>query len=231
MQLLKDILFNILGLQEKVLRARLSKTLGAKNLSKRKRHFTNGCTLDLNSMADAEKQELEDKLNNLLKTYEYNPSRILDYIKSQGTKIAYLKDAKKILNAICENEGFILPQTGLKALYLSFAVNKKISFKTEGMFVLSHGEINKYYFIYHFYNWYAFKNGIAGMDTESQELLKKYLYTPSDTKELQLEEIYKLKDAIRQDKASIEFVIKLCRNYDGAKQALAKMHNEGSAKL
>ena len=64
-----------------------------------------------------------------------------------------------------------------------------------------------------------------------QELLKKYLFTTSDTKELQLSEIYKLKDAIRQDKASIEFVIKLCRNYEGAKQALNKMHNEGSAKL
>ena len=69
------------------------------------------------------------------------------------------------------------------------------------------------------------------MDAESQELLKKYLINPADTKDLQLEEIFKLKDAIRQDKASIEFVIMLCRNYDGAKQALNKMKNEGSAKL
>ena len=69
------------------------------------------------------------------------------------------------------------------------------------------------------------------MDTESQELLKKYLFSSADTKELQLSEIFKLKDAIRQDKASIEFVIKLCRNYDGAKQALTKIQNEGSAKL
>ena len=99
------------------------------------------------------------------------------------------------------------------------------------MFVLSKGEINKYYFIYHFYNWFAFKHNISGLDSASQELLKKYLFTDSDTKELQLEEIYKLKDAIKQDKASIEFVIKLCRNYDGAKQALDKIKNDGSAKL
>ena len=99
------------------------------------------------------------------------------------------------------------------------------------MFVLSEGEINKYYFLYHFYNWFAFKNDIAGMDCESQELLKKYLFSDSDTNELQLSEIFKLKDAIKQDKSAIEFVVKLCRNYDGAKQALDKMKNEGSAKL
>ena len=231
MQLLKNILYTILELQEKILRHRLSKTIGVKNTSKRKRHFSNGCTLDLNSMADAEKQELEGKITNILKTYEYNPARILDYVKTQGTQVFYIKDAKKILNPIFENEGFIYPQSGSKALYLSLAVNKVFALNTKEMFVLSEGEINKYYFIYHFYNWYAFKNNIAGMDAESQELLKKYLFTTADTKELQLAEIYKLKDAIRQDKASIEFVIKLCRNYDGAKQALAKMHDNGSAKL
>ena len=98
------------------------------------------------------------------------------------------------------------------------------------MFVLSKGEINKYYFLYHFYNWFAFKKNIAGMDRNSQELLKKYLFNDCSTAELQLSEIYKLKDAIKQDKASIEFVIKLCRNYDGAKQALNKLQ-EGGAKL
>jgi hypothetical protein len=61
--------------------------------------------------------------------------------------------------------------------------------------------------------------------------LKKYLFETSDTSELQLSEIYQLKDAIRQDKAAIEFVVKLCRNYDGAKQALKKMKDDGSANL
>lgn len=231
MQLLKSFIYKVLELQEKVLRFRLSKTISAKNNSKRKRHYTQGCTLDLNTMADIEKQELEAKITNILKTYNYNPPRILEYIKSQGTNVTYIKDAKKLLNPIGENEGFIYPCKGAKALYLSLGVNKKFAFKTDEMFVLSEGEINKYYFIYHFYNWFAFKNNISGMDSESQELLRKFLFTNSDTKELQLDDIYKLKDAIRQDKASIEFVIKLCRNYDGAKQALTKMQNEGSAKL
>ena len=232
MKLLKNALYSILELQEKFLRFRLAKTIGVKNSSKRKRHYSNGCTLDLNTMAEVEKQELEDKLNNILKTYEYNPLRILDYIKSQGTKVKFIKDASKLLNPIGEDEGFLYPSIGSKALYLSIAINKTFSLKTKEMFVLSEGEINKYYFIYHFYNWFAYKNNITGMDSESQNLLKKYLFEPNaDTKELQLADIYKLKDAIRQDKASIEFVIKLCKEYEGAKQALEKMHNEGSAKV
>ena len=229
--MIKNILYKILELQEKIIRFRLSKTIGVKNQSKSKHHYSKGCTLDLNTMAELEKQELENKLNNILKTYDYDSARILDFIKSQGTEIIYLKDAKKILNPIGENEGFIYPAKGSKALYLSLAINKKICFKTKEMFVLSEGEINKYYFIYHLYNWFAFKNNISGMNSESQELLKKYLFTPADTKELQLAEIYALKDAIRQDKASIEFVVKLCRNYDGAKQALDKIKTSGSAKL
>ena len=86
MQLLKDILYRVLELQEKFLRFRLSKTIGAKTFSKSKRHFYHGCTLDLNTMADIEKQELEAKITNILKTYNYNPPRILEYIKSQVAK-------------------------------------------------------------------------------------------------------------------------------------------------
>ena len=231
MQLVKNILYTILSLQEKFLRFRLNKTLGVKNLSKRKKHYSQGCILDINSMADAEKQELEGKLINILKKYDYEPKKILEYIESQGTDVKILKDAKKVLYPIGENEGFIYPYSGTKGLYLSLSVNKEFSFKTKEMFVLSEGDINKYYFIYHLYNWFAFKNGIAGMETESQELLKKYLFTDNDTKELQLEDIFKLKDAIKQDKASIEFVVKLCKNYEGAKQALQKMKDDGSAKL
>lgn len=231
MKLLKNIIYNILFIQEKILRHKLAGTLGAKHSSKRKRLYSNGCTLDLSSMAEVEKQKLEEELNLILKKYNYEPEKILEYIKKQGTDVYYLDKASSKLNPIGENDGFIYPASGLKALYLSSLVSKKLTLKTNEMFILSHGEINKYYFIYHFYNWYAFKHNIAGMDSESQELLKKYFFETPDTSELQLADIYKLKDAIRQDKASIEFVIKLCRNYEGAKQALNKLKDEGGANL
>ncbi len=227
----KSLLYKILGLQEKYLRYRLSKTIGVKNTSKKKRHYSDGCLLDLSTLAESEKQKLEEELTQILTEFDFEPEKLLEYIQTQGTKVYRVEKAGSILNPIGENEGFIYPAKGTKALYLSLALNKKFSLKTDEIFVLSNGGINKYYFIYHFYNWFAFKHNISGMDTESQELLKKYLFETSDTSQLQLADIYKLKDAIRQDKASIEFVIKLCRNYEGAKQALNKLKDEGGANL
>lgn len=231
MQLFKNILYSILSIQEAFLRKRLSRTIGVKNTSKSKTHYYSGFTVTLSSMAEEEKANLEAELTLLLKKFDYEPQSLLKYIEQQGTKVLYIDNAAKILNPIGENEGFIYPASGTKALYISLAAEKTPKLKTDEMFILSRGNINKYYFIYHFYNWYAFKHNIAGLDPESQKLLKKFLFENSDTKTLQLSEIYKLKDAISQDKAAIEFVIKLCRNYEGTKQALEKMHNEGSARL
>jgi len=231
MQFVKNIIYSILQLQEKFLKYRLAKTIGVKNHSKKKRHYMSGCMVDLSTLAETEKQKLEEEMHLILKECDYSPEKILNYIENQGTKVVYIENASKILNPIGENEGFIYPAGGAKAVYLSCSINRKFALSTPEMFVLSRGNINKYYFMYHFYNWYAFKNNIAGLDSDSQELLKKYLFESSDTKSLQLADIYKLKDAIRQDKAAIEFVIKLCRNYEGTKQALKKMKDSGSAKL
>ena len=231
MQLFKNIFYSILSIQEAFLRKRLSGTIGIKNTSKSKTHYFNGCTVTLSSMAEEEKRKLEEELTLLLKTYDFEPEKLLKYIETQGTKVIYLNNAAGILNPIGENEGFVYPASGAKALYISLATTKTPVLKTDEIFILSKGEINKYYFIYHFYNWYAFKHNIAGLDSESQRLLKKYLFENSDTKTLQLSEIYKLKDAIKQDKDAIEFVIKLCRSFEGTKRALVKIKKEGSAKL
>ncbi len=227
MSLFKNIVYFILSVQEKVLSKRLEKTLGAKNSSKRKRMYGDGILVDFDSIAETEKLKMEEELALILKTAEYDPKEVLKYIEKHNTKIFYI-DSPKQLYSIGENEGFIGPQTGWKALYISLLTEKKCQFKTDEMFILSKGEINKYYFIYHFYNWYAFKHGIAGLDTESQNLLKQYLFGDADFNKLQLSDIYKLKEAIKQDKSAIEFVIKLCKSYDGAKKALEKLKNDGA---
>ncbi len=229
MSLFKNIVLFVLSIQEKMLTKSLNKTLGVKHESKRKKYFQNGCLLSLDSLADSEKQKMEEELSIVLKSANYEPTEVLKYIQSHGTKVYYIDNVKS-LNSIGENEGFVYPQKGTKALYLSLLTTKKVSLKTPEMFILTKGEINKYYFIYHFYNWYAFKHNIAGMDSESQELLKKYLFNDSDEdfSKLQLADIYKLKDAIKQDKASIEFVFRLCQQYEGTKKALDKLKNSGA---
>lgn len=229
MSLFKNIVLFILSVQEKMLTRSLNKTLGVKNLSKSKKYFQEGCFLTLDSLADSEKLKMEEELALILKSSNYDPKEILKYVQNHGTKVFYI-DSAQSLHSIGENEGFIYPQKGLKALYLSLITQKSIAFKTEGMFALTNGEINNFYFIYHFYNWYAYKHGVSGLDSESQELLKKYLFdaTEEEFSKLQLADIYKLKDAIKQDKAAIEFVFKLCQQFEGAKKALEKLKDNGA---
>ncbi len=229
MSLFKKIVMFFLTLQERRLTNNLNKTLGVKSNSKRKSFYTNGCFMSFDAIAESEKTKMEEELALILKSSNYEPKEVLEYIKKHGTSVFYI-DNSKSLNSIGENEGFIYPQKGAKALYLSLLVKQGFNLKTNEMFILTKGEINKYYFIYHFYNWYAFKHNIAGMDRDSQELLKKFLFSSSeeDFSKLQLADIYKLKDAIKQDKASIEFVFKLCRQYEGTKQALQKLKENGA---
>jgi len=229
MSLFKNLVYFCLSLQEKFLCRRLSGTISAKNFSGRKRYALTGVTLNLDSLADSEKARMEEEIVLILKSSEYKPEEILKYVKNHGTEVYYIESPKQ-LNSVGEDEGFIYPARGAKALYLSLLTRRKFSLKTDEMFVLSAGEINKYYFIYHFYNWYAFKHGITGLDSESVRLLRKYLFEcpEEDLSKLQLADIYKLKDAIKQDKSAIEFVFKLCRNYEGAKQAVEKLKNGGA---
>lgn len=229
MNLFKNIIYYVLSVQEKMITHSLGKTLGAKNHSKRKKVFSNGCLLNLDSVAESERIKMEEELMLILKTANFDPNNILNYIKMHGTEIFYINN-EKALNTLGENAGFIYPQKGLNALALSLLTTQKWKLETNEMFVLTKGELNTYYFIYNFYNWYAFKHGISGIERDAQDLLNKYLYNSSDEDitKLQLNEIYKLKDAIKQDKLAIEFVFKLCQNYETSKKALDKLKNEGA---
>lgn len=230
MSVIKDIIYFILSVQEKLLRARLDRTIGIKNVSKRKKIFKDGCLLNLDSIAEEEKNRMEEELKLILKQADYTSEKLLEYIKSKGTDVCYINNPN-LLYSICENEGFIYPQKNIKALYLSILTGKGIKFSTDEMFVLSKGTINKFYFIYHFYNWYAYKNGIFGLAPDSMAMLNKYLFnaTEDDINNLQLADIYKLKDAIKQDKASIEFVFKLCKDLESSKKAFHKISDEGAS--
>ena len=227
MDLFKKILLIIFSLQEKILTARLNKTLNTKQTAKRKKVYANGVLLSLDSFADKEREELEAECEAILKTSEFKPEKVLEYIKQQ-TGVYYI-DNSQYLYAIGENQGFIYPQKGLKAIYLSLLIKNKPLFNTPEMFILAKGEINKYIFMYHFYNWFMFKHNIAGIGADEINLLNKYLYNAGedDINKLQLNDIYKLKDAIAQDKAAINFVIKLCKNFETSKIALEKLKDKG----
>ena len=148
MSFYKNLILFILSFQEKIITKRLNKTLGVKIKSSRKKYFQEGCFLSLDSIAEQEKQKIEEELSLILKSCNYAPLEILEYIKKHNTNIYYI-DTSKQLHSIGENEGFIHPQKGFKALYLALLTQKRFSLKTREMFILTKGEINKYYFIYH----------------------------------------------------------------------------------
>ena len=230
MGIIKNLIYFLLTIQERILLKSLDKTINTKNHSQKKKYYGNGVFLTLETLADEKKSQIEEEMSLILKNSNYEPEKILEYIKGQGTKVYYIKDAK-MLYSVGENEGFIYPQKGAKALYFNLLINKSFGLKTDEMFVLSKGEINKFYFIYHFYNWYAYKHGIFGVDSESISMLNKFLFcaTEEEVNKLQLSDIYKLKDAIAQDKASIEFVLKLCKDIEGTKKAFDKLREDGAS--
>ena len=148
-----------------------------------------------------------------------------DYIKGANTPVYKIKNADKILSLINEQEGFILPQSGFKALYLNIVLNKKISFKTKEMFVLRNMEVNSYAIAYQFYNWYGYKMKLDGFEQETQKKFKNIFEICETNKidELSFEEILELKSAIKRDIEAIDFVKNLAVKNQMAKKNLQKI--------
>ena len=229
MEIFKSFIYFILSIQEKFLAKKLEKTIGIKNKQKNKKIYSQGCFVNLESIAESEKIKMEEELELILKSSNYNPDKVLKYIEAHNTPIYYISN-KHLLNIFGEDDGFIYPQTGLKAMLLSILVQKIPSLKTSEMFILiKDKQLNNYNFIYHFYNWYAFEHGIYGIDNDAQKLLKTYLETDADIQKLQLSEIYKLQNAISQDRAAINFVVNLCKKYDASQKALKKIKDGGAS--
>lgn len=95
------------------------------------------------------------------------------------------------------------------------------------------GEINIYYMLHQFHKWYGFKKNLPGYDEMAQDLFKDNLdnMSDSDVKEMSIEEILALKEAIARDAQAAEFVIQLAKESTGAKKALDKMKNDGGASI
>lgn len=185
----------------------------------------NGATLSIKTK-ESEKEKLhQQKVENLIEKYINDPNKLFDYIKGAKTPIYKIKNAKKILEKIGEFEGFILPKKGLKALYLNLILNKKISFKTSEMFVISSYNVNLYAFLYQFYNWYCYKMKLSGYEDDVQEQFKHVfeICETSKINELSYDEILNLKSAIKRDIEAIDFVKKITQKIILSKRNLEKI--------
>ena len=203
----------------------LQKKILSSNVSGEKKYVTSAAMLDINATSKKVKKVNQEKIEKIVQAYLSEPKKMFDYIKGANTGVYIIKGAKKILSFICEDEGFILPKKGFKALYLNLILNKKISFKTSEMFVMSSYDVNIYAFIYQFYNWYCYKMKLYGFEDDVQESFK-HVFEICETPKintLSYDEIVGLKAAIRHDIEAIEFVKKIAVKNSMAKKNLNKI--------
>lgn len=207
--------------------------------SSSKVHINATETLTLSAETEKILESLDVEAKNIVKACLTNPQKLLDFIENHNTPVYKIPHADKILSKIDEEEGFIVPLSGMKAFYLNFWTGLlaqktlKLSFKSEAMFVLRDMEINVYYMLHQFHKWYGFKKNLPGYDEKSQALFKENLdeMTDSSVKEMSVEEILSLKEAIARDTQAAEFVIQLAKESAGAKKALKKMQEDGGAEI
>ena len=193
--------------------------------------------MTLTSQTDKIIELLDEEVKNIVNVCQTNPENLLNYVKEHGTQVFKIPYADLILAKISEEEGFIIPFKGLKALYLNFFTSilsgqkLNFSFNSKEMFVLRDMDINVYYMLHQFHKWCAFKKGLPGFDEKSQTLFKENLNKMTDGNDLSVEDIVALKEAIARDAQAAEFVIQLSKDSSGAKNALNKIKNDGSAQI
>lgn len=215
-----------LRLQEQLITMRLSLFL-----NKNKKHLKS--TVVITAEIEDKKKQLNEELKALLKTYKNNPSLILDYIQNHNTKVYKLPKAKEILKNLNEEVGLLPAYSGLKAFVINLVLFKKISCKTEAVFIIDEADIDIYYLIQQFHRWYFMYNGFSGFDEKSQKLLKAVNKGNEDNiiAKLKPHEFELLNDAIARDVESISFVEQYARETAGSKKALEKIKSGLGAKI
>lgn len=201
-----------------------------------KRTFGYSESLELNSMTDKNKIKLENDVRTILKKYENDPTKLLNFIQRSGTKVYKIPFADKILKLINFEEGFISAAEGFKGLYLNVLIpilageKAVLSSKAEPMFVLRNTPLDSYRLIQQFHKWYAMKLNLPGFDAESQNNFQRFLDSnDEDIKSLSVEEILGLKEAIARDVEAINFIVDLAKSTSGAKNALKKISTGGAS--
>lgn len=219
----RKLLLNIYKKFSKKKKYTIDKSLLSANDGNKSCHINSSATLTIeNKQVDMSYQA---RIEKLLDAYINKPEKLFEYIKGSGTKVFLNKHAAKILSKIKEEEGLIYPKKGLKALYLNLIFNKKFSFETDEMFVLSSYNVNLVAMSYQFYNWYACKMKLNGYDFVSQEKFKNVFEICETEKvnDLSFEEIISLKNAIKRDIEAIDFVKQLVSQKSTAKKNLEKI--------
>lgn len=189
-----------------------------------KKHFRKGCTLDINAEAEKRIESVKDKAFELVNLYNKSTLALLDYISSKGYKVVRLGNAKKLLSLVDETPGFVCESSGLKALFLNIISGSGLGLKSEPMFVIEAHTPEITDFLHDFYLWLAMDMGLPGFDCKTHKLFIRYFVKGEDAllKQIQINQMLMLKQAVSRDKEAIEFVIA----FDKLNKASKKVHKD-----
>ena len=222
-----------------IFKKQVPKALGAQycETSMTRRAMTSDCTLTLSAKTEQVKEKMTKDLEVLVKKYIDKPEKLVQLLQMKGVKIYRLPNADKFLSKMNEEEGFIPPQKGFKALALNIFVgalceNKiAFSFKTKEMIILNSQSIDIYTIARALYKYKGFKNNLPGYDYKSQEIFKKVYSSGNNDSQLEnvsFKDICACKEALARDLESINFTIKLSIEYENSKKALKKLKETNS---
>lgn len=235
---IQDLICVVIDLQSKFL-GKKSKKYCKSSCTNRTatRVYTQGASLELNTKTQKGREKLENNLRLILKKYDNDPEKLLGFVKRSGTKVYNIPCAKRILKAVECEEGFISASSGIKGLYINLITSifsgerKKLTQNSEAVFIFDKTLPDKHIIIQQFHKWYAMKLNLPGFDENSQNNFQKFLEPENDgkIKDLTIDEILGLKDAIARDVEAITFVVELARSTSGAKNALKKISTGGAS--
>ena len=233
MNTFQKIIYFFLEQQEKALSKKLHKHLKTSSTnSTSKTVLSKGITMTLSAETEKKKELVKQNVSDIVKACNNDPTKLLAFIESKGTKVVKLDNADRILAVINEEEGLVTPLEGFEALYINIVTESGFSFKSKPMFVMRNGEIDPYYMAHQFYKWYSLYMGLPGFDFMSQKIFKIALNS-NDTllSELNLDEMTGLKEAIARDSEATNFALELAKSKEGGKKVLNKIKNDGSANI
>lgn len=228
-QIVRSFSIFMLNLQGQFLQKRLVKRLGYTP-----KKIIEGCTVDISQAQKDQREKIDNDIRGLLKQFKNDVNNITSFLKNHNIHIYKVKFAKKLLNKIGEEDGFITERSGLRALTLNFITKQGLKLKSNAMIIVEDEDLDIYNLIHYLHKWYAKKEGMEGFDEPSQRLLQKFNIAGNQdslVNKLSLVQIENLKHAIARDVQSIEFVSQYAKENSGAKNALEKIKENGGANI
>ncbi len=205
--------------------------------------ITAECTMELSGQTEEKKKEINDYLNKLIKKYIETPEKLIQYMRLKGSKIYEINNADNILALFNEEEGFITPQKGLKAIFLTFLLSTlgegraKVNYSMPEIFVFNKKNTEIYTIARALHKYYGFINNFPGFDSKSQAIFKK-IYGKKNLKNtnerlnnLPLKDVIACRSALARDLDSINFTLKLSLEYEQSKKALKKLITDKNANI